>query len=154
MDIRWMSESGIVDVFLLLGPMPQNVFNQYAQLTGTQILPPLFSLGYHQCRWNYEDEADVEAVDSGFDEHNIPYDVFWLDIEHTDGKRYFTWDPDRFPDPVKMQNKLREKRRKLVVISDPHIKVDPNYTLYAEANERGYFVKDREMQNFEGSCWP
>ncbi|XP_077320961.1 neutral alpha-glucosidase C isoform X2 [Lithobates pipiens] len=154
MDIRWMSESGIVDVFLLLGPMPQNVFNQYAQLTGTQILPPLFSLGYHQCRWNYEDEADVEAVDSGFDEHNIPYDVIWLDIEHTDGKRYFTWDPDRFPGPVKMQKKLREKRRKLVVISDPHIKVDPNYTLYAEAKERGYFVKDREIQNFEGSCWP
>ncbi|XP_072284040.1 neutral alpha-glucosidase C isoform X3 [Pyxicephalus adspersus] len=153
-DIRWMSESGIVDVFLLLGPMPQDVFNQYAQLTGTQILPPLFSLGYHQCRWNYEDEADVEAVDSGFDEHNIPYDVIWLDIEHTDGKRYFTWDPDRFPDPVKMQEKLQEKRRKLVVISDPHIKVDPNYTLYAEAKEKGYFVKDHKLQNFEGTCWP
>lgn len=27
------------------------------------------------------------AVDAGFDEHNIPYDVLWLDIEHTNGKR-------------------------------------------------------------------
>ncbi len=26
-------------------------------------------------------------VDAGFDEHNIPMDVIWLDIEHTDGKR-------------------------------------------------------------------
>jgi hypothetical protein len=25
--------------------------------------------------------------DAGFDEHAIPYDVLWLDIEHTDGKR-------------------------------------------------------------------
>lgn len=43
---------------------------------------------YHQCRWNYNDEADTLAVDAGFDEHDIPYDVIWLDIEHTDGKRY------------------------------------------------------------------
>ncbi|XP_068109548.1 neutral alpha-glucosidase C isoform X2 [Hyperolius riggenbachi] len=154
MDIRWMSESGIVDVFMLLGPSPQDVFSQYAQLTGTQSFPPLFSLGYHQCRWNYEDEADVEAVDSGFDEHDIPYDVIWLDIEHTDGKKYFTWDPVRFSDPVRMQEKLREKRRKLVVISDPHIKVDPTYSLYAEAKDKGYFVKDRKGQDFEGTCWP
>jgi len=27
-------------------------------------------------------------VDNGFDEHDIPYDVLWLDIEHTDGKKY------------------------------------------------------------------
>ncbi|XP_063803555.1 neutral alpha-glucosidase C [Pseudophryne corroboree] len=153
-DVRWMSESGIVDVFLLLGPAPQDVFKQYVQLTGGQAFPPLFSLGYHQCRWNYEDEADVDAVDSGFDEHNVPYDVIWLDIEHTDGKRYFTWDKNRFPDPLKMQEKLREKRRKLVVISDPHIKVDPGYTLYTEAKEKGYFVKDRDGRDFEGNCWP
>ncbi|XP_075048690.1 neutral alpha-glucosidase C [Mixophyes fleayi] len=153
-DVRWMSESGIVDVFLLLGPTPLDVFKQYVQLTGSQTFPPRFSLGYHQCRWNYEDEADVEAVDSGFDEHNIPYDVIWLDIEHTDGKRYFTWDQERFPNPVKMQEKLREKRRKLVVISDPHIKVDPNYILYTEAKEKEYFVKDRNGRDYEGSCWP
>ncbi|KAG8560581.1 hypothetical protein GDO81_015038 [Engystomops pustulosus] len=153
-DIRWMSESGVVDVFLLLGPAPHDIFKQYAQLTGTQMFPPLFSLGYHQCRWNYEDEADVEAVDSGFDEHDIPYDVIWLDIEHTDGKRYFTWDKEKFPNPVKMQENLREKRRKLVVISDPHIKVDPKYKLYAEAKEKGYFVKTINGRDFEGSCWP
>ncbi|XP_077117305.1 neutral alpha-glucosidase C [Ranitomeya variabilis] len=152
--IRWMSESGVVDFFLLNGPAPCDVFKQYAQLTGTQMFPPLFSLGYHQCRWNYEDEADVEAVDSGFDDNNIPYDVIWLDIEHTDGKRYFTWDPETFPNPVQMQERLQEKRRKLVVISDPHIKVDPKYPIYTEAKEKGYFVKNVTGQDFEGNCWP
>jgi len=80
---------------------------------GTQALPPLFSLGYHQCRWNYEDEQDVKAVDAGFDEHDIPYDVIWLDIEHTDGKRYFTWDKKKFQNPRKMQEHLRKKKRKV-----------------------------------------
>ncbi|MEQ2211644.1 hypothetical protein XENOCAPTIV_010365, partial [Xenoophorus captivus] len=75
-------------------------------------MPPLFSLGYHQCRWNYNDEADVKAVDAGFDRHNIPYDVIWLDIEHTDGKRYFTWDPALFPKPAGLQHHLEKKKRK------------------------------------------
>lgn len=47
----------------------------------------LFSLGYHQCRWNYNDEEDVRQVNENFDVHDIPMDVLWLDIEHTDGKR-------------------------------------------------------------------
>ena len=28
------------------------------------------------------------SVDAGFDAHDIPYDVLWLDIEHTNGKRF------------------------------------------------------------------
>ncbi|KFP30782.1 Neutral alpha-glucosidase C, partial [Colius striatus] len=152
-DVRWMSESGIIDVFLM-GPTAFDTFKQFAQLTGTQALPPLFSLGYHQCRWNYEDEQDVKAVDAGFDEHDIPYDVIWLDIEHTDGKRYFTWDKKKFQNPRKLQEHLRKKKRKLVVIIDPHIKVDPMYTLYSQAKDKGYFVKDRNGKDFEGICWP
>nr|XP_031528761.1 neutral alpha-glucosidase C isoform X1 [Vicugna pacos] len=153
-DVRWMSESGIIDVFLLTGPTPSDVFRQYSYLTGTQAMPPLFSLGYHQCRWNYEDEQDVKAVDAGFDEHDIPYDVMWLDIEHTEGKRYFTWDKKRFPNPKRMQELLRSKKRKLVVISDPHIKVDPNYSVYAKAKEQGFFVRNHDGGDFEGVCWP
>ncbi|KAM9646126.1 neutral alpha-glucosidase C isoform 2-T2 [Trichechus inunguis] len=153
-DVHWMSESGIIDVFLLMGPTPSDVFRQYSHLTGTQAMPPLFSLGYHQCRWNYEDEQDVKAVDAGFDEHDIPYDVMWLDIEHTEGKRYFTWDKKRFPNPKRMQELLRSKTRKLVVISDPHVKVDPDYSVYAKAKEQGFFVRNREGRDLEGVCWP
>ena len=63
------------------------VSEQYALVTGPSALPQYFALGYHQCRWNYRDEADVREVDANFDKYGIPYDVIWLDIEHTDGKR-------------------------------------------------------------------
>uniref|UniRef100_A0A3B4BC10 Uncharacterized protein n=1 Tax=Periophthalmus magnuspinnatus TaxID=409849 RepID=A0A3B4BC10_9GOBI len=153
-DLHWLSESGVIDCRILLGPQPKHIFSQYAQLTGYQSLPPLFALGYHQCRWNYDDEADVKYVDAGFDLHNIPYDVIWLDIEHTDGKRYFTWDPVHFPKPIELQRHLQRKKRKLVVISDPHIKLDPDWPLFHEALGSGHFVKDRGGQIFKGSCWP
>ena len=40
-DTHWMSESGIIDIFILLGPRPYDVFKQYASLTGTPPLPPV-----------------------------------------------------------------------------------------------------------------
>ncbi|XP_026789986.3 neutral alpha-glucosidase C [Pangasianodon hypophthalmus] len=153
-DVSWVSESGQIDCFILLGPSPAQVFSQYAQLTGYQALPPLFSLGYHQCRWNYKDEEDVKAVDAGFDLHTIPYDVIWLDIDHTEGKRYFTWDSKLFPNPVDMQLHLQRKKRKLVVINDPHIKADPDWPFFCAARDGGHFVKDKDGGVYHGTCWP
>ena len=40
-DTHWMAESGIIDVFVMLGPKPHDVSNQYATLTGTMTLPPV-----------------------------------------------------------------------------------------------------------------
>ncbi len=89
-ESHWISESGEIDVFLMAGPTPQALFSQYASITGAQALPPIFALGYHQCRWNYRDERDVMQVNGQFEALDYPYDVLWLDIEHTNGKRYFT----------------------------------------------------------------
>jgi alpha 1,3-glucosidase len=44
--------------------------------------------------------------------------------------------------------------RKMVTISDPHIKKDDGYQLYAEAKSRGYFVKTKDGSDYEGWCWP
>ncbi|KAM8985785.1 neutral alpha-glucosidase AB isoform 1-T1 [Ara ararauna] len=153
-DVRWMSESGVIDVFLLLGPAPAAVMGQYAALTGTQALPPLFALGYHQSRWNYNDEEDVAAVERGFEEHAVPCDVLWLDIEHADGKRYFTWDPSKFPRPRAMLEQLAAKKRKMVSIVDPHIKVDSGYRVHTELRSRGFYVKTKDGSDYEGWCWP
>lgn len=46
---------------------------------------------------NYRDQKDVAKVESTFEQLDYPVDVIWLDIEHTDGKRYFTvWLSDQF----------------------------------------------------------
>lgn len=41
MDTHWFSESGVVDIFVMLGPRPKDVFKQYAALTGSTELPPV-----------------------------------------------------------------------------------------------------------------
>jgi len=151
---HWFSESGIIDVYLMPGPSAKDVLRQYAKITGPTALPPLFSLGYHQCRWNYKDQADVAAVDGGFEEHNIPYDVLWLDIEHTDGKKYFTWNSDLFPNPAEMQDELAKRSRKMVTIVDPHIKRENGYYVHDEATSNDMYVKNKDGETYVGHCWP
>ncbi|KAJ1884661.1 glucosidase II, partial [Kickxella alabastrina] len=154
-NTHWVSESGVMDVFMLPGATAADVYRQYAELVEQTPLPRDFSLGYHQCRWNYIDQEDVLAVSAKLQEHQIPYDVIWLDIEHTDGKRYFTWDNTKFPDPVAMQEELARGGHKLVNVVDPHIKRDSEYRVWKEANDGGYFVKNKEgTENYQGWCWP
>ncbi|KAA6388173.1 MAG: Alpha-glucosidase, partial [Streblomastix strix] len=181
---HFISETGRLDFFILSGNTPLELIQNYAQLVGTTALPPLFSLGYHQCRWNYNDENDCNEVMDNLDADQIPYDVLWLDIEHTDGKRYFTWDRSKFPSPDLLQRRLGQEGRHLVTIVDPHVKSDSKYQVFKEAKEKGQIQqlsiapqietvsscniysnspKDSLLTNtrlssqssyFEGNCWP
>lgn len=109
----------------------------------------LWALGYHQCRYSYQSQDDVKEVVSKMGENKFPMDAIWLDIDYTDGKRYFTWNTGTFGDPVGMQNFIASQNKKLVTIIDPHIKVDENYHVYAGAKEK-YFVKDSSGKDFQG----
>lgn len=151
---RFMSESGIVDAFILLGPSPLDAFRQYTELTGTVNLPQLYTLGYHQCRWNYDNATDVVDVAANFDNYNIPMDTMWLDIEYTDQKKYFTWDPENFADPLAMIKNLSDSSRHLTIIIDPHYKIDPNYRIHEECEKKNYYTKNVQGKDYEGSCWP
>ncbi|KAI8853797.1 glycosyl hydrolases family 31-domain-containing protein [Chytridium lagenaria] len=152
--LHWMTESGIIDLFVIVADKPSLVTTELTSITGRPYLPPLFAMGYHQCRWNYNDQKDTESVNKGFDDYNIPYDVLWLDIEHTDGKKYFTWDYKKWPNPLGLQDTLASKGRKLVTIVDPHIKRDQEYSVYREFNEKDLWIKNSIGQPFEGACWP
>ncbi len=92
-------------------------------------------------------------MDNGFDEHDIPYDVIWLDIEHTDGKKFFTWNPVKFPEPLKMIGNLTENGRKLVTIVDPHFKRDYSFSFHNHCEKNEFYIKNKDGKNYEGRCW-
>lgn len=109
-----------------------------------------YTLGYHQSRWNYNDEMDVVNVMENFDLHDFPLDAIWLDIEYTDGKKYFTWDPIKFKHPIEMQQNLTTTGRKLVTIIDPHIKRESGYFLHEDALNNDYYIKNKDGNVYEG----
>ncbi|KZO90577.1 glycoside hydrolase family 31 protein [Calocera viscosa TUFC12733] len=154
MSTHWVTESGILDLFLLPGPSPNALFKQYTALTGPSALPQLFALGYHQSRWNYISSKDVLDVQRRFDDALMPLDVTWLDVEYANQKQYFVWDKSNFPDPRAMIDGVAEAKRKMVAIVDPHLKKTPGYFVYKQAQERDVLIKKSNGQEYEGWCWP
>ncbi|AET38572.1 glucan 1,3-alpha-glucosidase ROT2 Ecym_3060 [Eremothecium cymbalariae DBVPG len=149
---HWISETGIVDVILFFEDSPLKVTESFTNLSGRPALPPLSSIGYHQCRWNYNDATDVLTVNSEMDKAQMPYDFIWLDLEYTDNKKYFTWKPDAFPNPLSLLSKLAQFGRNMVVLIDPHLKV--NYEISDHYEEAGSTIKNKHGDSFHGQCWP
>ncbi|GAA6028173.1 hypothetical protein JCM8097_006897 [Rhodosporidiobolus ruineniae] len=151
---HWIAESGILDLFVYLGPSALDILDQYTHLTGRAQMPQYFGLGYHQSRWNYNNEDDVQTVQEKFDEFDIPLDEITLDIEYAAEHKYFIWDRRNFPTPEKMQEKLAERGRKLVVIVDPHIKRTKDLYVYTEAQELDILCKKPDGKTeYNGHCW-
>eukprot|EP01064_Diplonema_japonicum_P001555 TRINITY_DN11026_c0_g1_i1.p1 TRINITY_DN11026_c0_g1~~TRINITY_DN11026_c0_g1_i1.p1 ORF type:complete len:852 (+),score=114.53 TRINITY_DN11026_c0_g1_i1:222-2777(+) len=151
----WKSARNCQQFVIYPGPSTADVLRQHSVVTGKPFMPPEFSIGYHQCRWNYHDEHDVDFVSKKFIDNKMPCDAIWLDIEHTEKKHYFTWDKRLFPTPLKMQDSLKEDGRKLITISDPHISRSKGYFVYDEAHAKELFVKDKNGNSeYHGHCWP
>ncbi|KAL4400419.1 glucosidase II [Malassezia pachydermatis] len=152
--VYFMSESGVLDLFVFLGPSLHRNMERFMSLVGRTALPQYFALGYHQCRWNYWSDDDVKDVSAQFDEKDMPMDVMWLDIEWSRDHMYGIWDRQAFKDPDEMVHALDARGRKLVLIIDPHLKKTDDYFLYHEAKSQDLLVKaPNGHDNFEGVCW-
>ena len=148
------AEGGEMNYYFVYGPQMQDVVTTYTDLTGKPELPPLWVLGYHQCKWSYYPESKVKEITSKFRELQIPCDAIYLDIDYMDGFRCFTWNKNYFPDPKRMVSELAEDGFKTIVIIDPGIKIDKDYWVYKEALEKDYFCKRADGPYMKGKVWP
>lgn len=151
---RFSAEGGEMDYYFIYGPALLDVSRAYARLTGTHELPPMWSLGYHQCRWSYYPENRVQEIAGEFRRREIPCDAIYLDIDYMDGYRCFTWNHQHFPDPKRLVDSLREQGFQTVAMIDPGIKEDPEYHVYAEGLEKGMFVMTPDGDVAKGPVWP
>ena len=143
-----------LDYYFFAGPKIKDVVEQYAKLTGTMELPPLWALGYHQSRYSYCPQEDVEEVAKNFRKHDIPCDSIYLDIHYMDGCRVFTFDQETFPDPSGLITRLQNMGFKVVTIIDPGVKIDPKYKVYRDGLAKDCFVKLPDGELFEAEVWP
>jgi alpha-glucosidase len=148
------ANGGDLDYYFINGPDPKKVIERYTSLTGRMPLPPLWALGYNQCRYSYYPESRVRLVANEFREEKIPADVMWLDIDYQDNYKPFTWNSARFPDPRQMIADLRAEHFRLVCILDPHPKAEKGYAPYDQGIKGSYFVKNPDGSVFEGPVWP
>lgn len=148
------AHGGEMNYYFIAGPELLDVTSRYAELTGKPDMPALWTLGFQQCKWSYYPESEVREVTQKMRDLRIPCDAIYLDIDYMDGFRCFTWDKEKFPDPKKMIDDLREDGFKTMVIIDPGIKIDHEYDVFKEGIENDYFCKRLDGPYVEGKVWP
>ena len=152
--IKIVSEGPPFRIIIIERGSPREVITALAELTGTIEMPPLWALGYHQCRYSYYPASQVREIAETFREKEIPCDVIWMDIDYMDGFRVFTFDPAGFPDPEGLNNYLHSLDFHSIWMIDPGIKQDPGYFVYDQGTAGDHWVLDADSNTYIGDVWP
>lgn len=84
--LEYNTIGGIFDFYFIAGPSPVDVTKQYAEIAGLPALAPYAGLGFHNCRWGYQDAYDVAEVVYNYSKAEIPLETMWADIDYMDGR--------------------------------------------------------------------
>jgi alpha-glucosidase len=150
------ADGGELNYYFITGPEPKRIIEQYTALTGRSPLPPLWTLGYQQCRYSYYPEARVREIARLLREKKIPADTIYLDIDYQEGYAPFTINRQYFPNFEKMVADLREQGFHLIAITDLHIKKLPDhgYFPFDSGIKNDVFVKNPDGSLYVGRVWP
>jgi len=150
------SEGGPLDYYILYGPTPKDVLREWAWMTGTTPMPPMWSLGFQQSRYSYYPEAEVRRIATRLRSERIPVDAMYLDIDYQSNNRPFTVDSEKFKQFDKMIQDLRAEHIHTVLITDLHIANLPGkgYKPYDEGIAGDHFVHNPDGSVYTGIVWP
>ncbi len=145
---------GQIQYYFIPGENIKEVVKNYTALTGRMEMPPLWSLGYQQCRFSYFSQEELRELVKTFEEKDIPLDVVYLDIDYMDGFRVMTFKTPNFDDAAGLISDLKEKGIRTITIIDPGVKVDEEYDVFKRGKEGNHFTKKLDGEMFIGAVWP
>lgn len=148
------ADGGDMNYYFIYGETVADILNSYSKLTGYMPLPPLWSIGYQQCRYSYYPDTEVKRIAKTFRDKNIPADVIVLDIHYMEKYKIFTWDGKKFPDPKALIKYLEALGFHVVVMCDPGIKIEKGYATYDSGVAEDVFAKYPDGSYYSGSVWP
>lgn len=176
--VNFVSESGKLE-FLVFGDVYiksekenrfKSVQNTLAKVTGFAPMPLLTHLGFHFSKWAPISAEMMIERNKNFTENKFPVDVLWMDINWADQNssgayEYFNFNPENFTTSQieQMNQEIEDAGRRITVICDCHIMVNPEYRVYSEGIEAqsqspgkgNIFIKNNEKSDdFTGQCWP
>ncbi len=180
-QIIFAADGPMFPVIVIDGKSPQEVVQTLADLTGKMPMPPKWAIGYHQCRYSYYPESRVREIAKEFRDRDIPCDVLWYDIDYMVGFRVFTFNPQHFPDPKKLNADLLAQGFHNVWMIDPGLKsrsesgpndeklppdaspalqaamktqIEKYEALHKSGLDAGVYVRKPDGTVYEGEVWP
>ena len=150
------ADGGELNYYFIAGPEPKKIIEEYTAMTGRSPLPPLWTLGYQQSRYSYYPESRAREIVKTLRDKKIPADAIYFDIDYQQGNAPFTINREYFPTFEKMISDFRAQGMHTILITDLHIKKDPNhgYAPYDSGMKDDVFVKNPDGSTYVGVVWP
>ncbi|EGX90322.1 alpha-glucosidase [Cordyceps militaris CM01] len=153
--LEYNTLGGVLDLYFFAGPQPVDVARQYGALAGTPAMPPYWGLGYHNCRYGYQDAFEVAEVVHNYSAAGIPLETMWTDIDYMDRRRVFSLDPERYPLATMraLVTHLHGRDQHYVVMVDPAVAYQ-DYPPLRRGLEQNAFLLRANGSAWVGVVWP
>lgn len=151
--ITFRTIGGILDFIFFDGPTPNDVIVEYQNTVGLPDLPPVWSLGFHLCRYDYLSSERTIEVNRRNREAGVPVEVQWNDIDYMDRHNDFTYDHVKYATLPKFIESLHKDELHYMLLFDPGVSQESNYRPYELGAEMGIFVRNATNQTLVGKVW-
>lgn len=147
------ADDGDMNYYFFGGSTIPQIIKDYTALTGRTPMPPLWSLGFQQSRWGYDNQEQLLSIAKTFREKKMPADVIVSDINYMDNYKIFTWS-NKFSSPKNMLSSMKQMGFDMVTIIDPGIKIEKGYQAYESGLEGRHFATYPNGKEYIGHVWP
>ncbi|XP_060236113.1 probable maltase-glucoamylase 2 isoform X2 [Meriones unguiculatus] len=153
--LTYRTVGGILDFYLVLGPTPELVTQQYTQLIGRPAMTPYWALGFQLSRYGYQSDAEIASLYAAMVAAQIPYDVQHVDIDYMDRKLDFTLSPS-FQNLGVLINQMKTNGTRFILRLDPAISGnETHYLTFTRGQKNNVFIKWPNSSDIVwGKVWP
>lgn len=149
--LTYRTIGGILDFYMVLGPTPEQVVQEYTALIGRPVMPPYWGLGFQLCRYGYENDAEISNLYDSMRAAKIPYDIQYADIDYMERQLDFTLSP-KFSNLPALVDRMKADGMRFVIILDPAISGNEtnDYPPFTTGLQEDVFIK---WPNGSGIVW-
>ncbi|XP_069853479.1 probable maltase-glucoamylase 2 [Dipodomys merriami] len=153
--LTYRTTGGILDFYVVLGPTPELVTQQYTELIGRPAMTPYWALGFQLSRYGYQNDTEISSLYDEMMAAHIPYDVQHVDIDYMDRKLDFTLSPSFQNLSVLMEN-MKKSGMRFILVLDPAISGnETQYPTFTRGQESNVFIKWPNTSSIVwGKTWP
>eukprot|EP00826_Nyctotherus_ovalis_P021366 TRINITY_DN1688_c0_g1_i11.p1 TRINITY_DN1688_c0_g1~~TRINITY_DN1688_c0_g1_i11.p1 ORF type:complete len:843 (+),score=232.08 TRINITY_DN1688_c0_g1_i11:71-2599(+) len=154
-NVNHKTIGGIVDIYFFYPGAAEEVIKSYHSFIGRPYLPPMWTLGFHQCRWGWKTLDKVKSVVKEFGKADIPLDVVWADIDYMQDFKDFTVNNVTYKGLGEYVDQLHTMGMRWVPIIDAGLKYELNDIYYKKGEEMNAFVRSAyTKKTLIGKVWP